>query len=287
MANGVPATRPTDRTGVIAELWQFRELTLSLVGRELKARYRGSVFGFLWSLINPLLLLSVYSLVFGLLLQGGRFLGNETVPYALYLVVGLFPWVWFQSSLLDGAISLSENGGLLRKAVFPAAVLPTVSALSHLIHYLLALPILFGALAVGRFQGHEVLGWAAPLMVAVAVLQLAMSVGAALALAALNVHFKDVRDLLANVLQLLFFLAPIIYSASIFDGGASRWLVALQWVIRLNPMTPFVVGYHDLLLFDRIPPASVWLQMVIYATLALAVGSWIFRRLEDTLAEAA
>ena len=287
MASGVPATREAGRSGVVAELWQFRELASSLVGRELKARYRGSVFGFLWSLINPLLLLSVYSLVFGLLLEGGRFLGNETVAYSLYLVVGLFPWVWFQSSLLDGAISLSENGGLLRKAVFPAAVLPTVSALSHLIHYLLALPILFGALAVGRLMGQDVLGWTAPLMVIVVLLQLAMCIGAALALSALNVHFKDVRDLLANVLQLLFFLAPIIYSASMFEGGESWWLESLQWVIRLNPMTPFVIGYHDLLLFDRIPPGSVWLQMAVYAGFALMVGSWIFRRLEDTLAEAA
>lgn len=287
MASGVPTAQQAPQNGVLAELWQFRELTLSLVGRELKARYRGSVFGFLWSLINPLLLLSVYSLVFGLLLEGGRFLGNETVAYSLYLVVGLFPWIWFQSSLLDGAISLSENGGLLRKAVFPAAVLPTVSAISHLIHYLLALPILFAALAIGRALGQDVLGWTAPLMVFVVLLQLAMCIGAALALSALNVHFKDVRDLLANVLQLLFFLAPIIYSASMFDGGDDWWRLALQWVIRLNPMTPFVVGYHELLLFDRLPSASVWLQMVLYAAVAVALGSWIFRRLEDTLVEAA
>ncbi len=277
----------------LSTLWRFRELLGSLVSRELKARYRGSALGFFWSLINPLLLLTVYSVVFGWVLDGGgRFMpdgddGQSAVSYPLYLVAGLFPWVWFQTSVLESTMALSVNGGLLRKAVFPANVLPTVTALSNFTHFLLALPILVGAMAIGRFNGQSVLGWESIFVVLVVGLQLLMCVGLGLGLSALNVHFKDVRDLLANVLQLLFFLAPIIYPLWLFEDKSGAAWDTLRAVIRLNPMTPFVLGYQSLLLEARFPAWHVTAQMVAYAIAAMVIGLWLFRRLEDTLAEAA
>lgn len=273
----------------VLSLWKFRELLGSLVGRELKARYRGTALGFFWSLVNPLLLLAVYSLVFGFVLTGGRFMGaaSGSVPYPLVLVVGLFPWIWFQTSVLESTTSLSSNGGLLRKAVFPATVLPTVTALSNLAHFLLAMPILLVALIVGRWEGYPVLGWMSLLVVTVIVLQFIFCLGLGVGLSALNVHFKDVRDLSANGLQLLFFLAPIIYPAGMFDGHHGRAWDALRWVIRLNPMTPFVLAYQSLLLEARLPSWDVWVQMLMVSSIAMIVGLWVFGRLEDTLAEAA
>src|SRR4030095_9050450 len=121
-----------------------RDLLRSRIGRELKARYRGSLLGFFWSLVNPLLLLAVYTLVFDVVFKNRA---GGAQPYAVFLISGLFPWIWFSGALLDGTVSLSANAGLLRKAVFPAEVLPVVSTLASLAHYLLALPALLLALA--------------------------------------------------------------------------------------------------------------------------------------------
>ena len=128
---------------VAYQLFRFRGLLATLTSRELKARYRGSVLGFLWSLANPLLLLAVYTFVFSVVFKPGD-RGGMT-PYALFLVSGLFPWIWTSASALEGSMSLIANSGLIRKAVFPAELLPMVSVLSNLVHFLFALPIVIAA----------------------------------------------------------------------------------------------------------------------------------------------
>ncbi|HXU47095.1 MAG TPA: ABC transporter permease, partial [Thermoanaerobaculia bacterium] len=193
---------------VAAQIFRFRALLWTLTSRELKARYRGSALGYVWSLANPLLLLGVYTFVFSVIFKP-RMAGAD--PYALFVVSGLFPWIWFATSLLEGAVSLTANAGLLRKAVFPVELLPMVAVVSNLAHFLFAAPILLGGLLVGRAFGHPVGGWATLLTPLIVLIELPLVAGLALAAAALNVHFKDVRDLLANLLSLLFFLTPILY----------------------------------------------------------------------------
>ncbi len=258
-------------------LTRYRSLLLTLTVRELKARYRGSVLGFLWSLVNPLLLASVYTLVFGTVLRGGRF--GEIEAYSLFLITGLFPWIWSSSALLEGVVSLTGNAGLIKKAVFPIELLPVVSVLANLVHFVLALPIVLIGLGIGRWLGQPVGGWTALLTPAVILLQFVMLTGMALGLAALNVHFKDVRDLLANLLTLLFFLAPILYPLD----ALGRWLrVVVSW----NPFTPFTIGYQDLLFRGELPDVEVWIFMVAFALFFWLVGTWIFARLSETVAEA-
>ncbi len=264
---------------MLSRLLHFRGLLFTLTSRELKARYRGSLLGFLWSLVNPLLLLAVYTIVFDLVFRNRA---GGVQPYAVFLLSGLFPWIWFSSALLDGTVSLSANAGLLRKAVFPAEVLPVVSTLASLAHYLLALPVLLAALAVARFAlHHPVGGWSVLLLPAAVVLQLPFTAGLALALAALNVHFKDVRDLLANLLTLVFFLTPILYPLTTIAG-----VRPLQLLVAANPLTPFVRLYQELLFFGRVPGPGLWLQAAGLALVAWAIGSWLFERLSRTLVEA-
>lgn len=257
------------------ELTRHRGLVSTLVSRELKARYRGSVLGFFWSLVNPALLLSVYSLIFGYVMPA-----RGVEPYAVFLVTGLFPWIWVSSSLLEGSTSLLDNSGLLRKAVFPASVLPTVPVLANLVHFLLALPVLIAAFVIGRALGHPVGGWTMLLFPVVVILQLPLVGGLALGLAALNVHFKDVRDIVANMLTLLFFLTPIIYPLEIVP------FKAFWWVVRLNPFTPFTLAYQQLSFFDVIPDATLWLQMIVVSFLGFYLGTALFERLSETLTEA-
>lgn len=271
---------------VALQLLRFRGLLATLTSRELKARYRGSVLGFLWSLANPLLLLAVYSFVFGVLFQPARGQGIGEGPYALFVVSGLFPWVWLSTSTLEGSMSLIANSGLIRKAVFPAELLPMVVVLSNLVHLLLALPVVLAALLANRLLEPGSLGGSVtsvlflPLVI---LLQLPMVAGLALGASALTVHFKDVRDLLANLFTLLFFLTPILYHLDFFGPG----LGLMRWVVQLNPFTPFTLAYQQVL-FRGLPPTPLlWAQMAIVSLLFWAMGSWLFDRLRETLAEAA
>lgn len=263
--------------GSAAQLFRFRGLLATLTARELKARYRGSVLGFFWSLVNPLLLLAVYSFVFGFVFR--RPVGATVEPYALFLVAGLFPWIWVSSSLLEGTLALTTNAALLRKAVFPAELLPVVPVLANLLHLLLALPIVAGALGIGRWLGYPLGGWGALTVPAVIALQLVTLAGMALGLAALNAHFKDVRDLLGNLLTLLFFLTPILYPLEAVP-------FALGAVVRANPFTPFTLAWQAALLEGTFPAPAMWLQMAAVALVSWATGAALFGRLRETLVEA-
>lgn len=268
-------------TKVADSLFRFRGLLATLVSRELKARYRGSVLGFFWSLVTPLLLLGVYTFVFSVVFKP-RFEGTN--PYVLFLMTGLFPWTWVATSLMEGTQSLTANAGLIRKAVFPAEVLPMASVFSNLVHLLFAVPILVAGLIVGRVLGFPIGGWEVVLFPVVVVLQLPALGGLSLGLAALNVHFKDVKDIVANLLALLFYLTPIIYP---LDYESLREYPALIWAIEwLNPFTPYARAYQAVLFQGVLPSAQIWIQMVGWGVVLWLAGSWLFGRLSDSLVEA-
>jgi homopolymeric O-antigen transport system permease protein len=263
---------------VAFQLFRFRGLLATLTSRELKARYRGSVLGFLWSLVNPLLLLAVYTFVFSIVFKprGGM------SPYALFLVSGLFPWIWISASALEGSMSLLANSGLIRKAVFPAELLPMVSVLSNLVHLLFALPIVIVAMVAGRILGYPVGGASIVALPAILLLHLPMVAGLALGASALTVHFKDARDLLANLLTLMFFLTPILYSLETIRG-----LGPLHWLVLINPFTPFIRAYQEVLFHGVLPEPLLWIQMALVSVFAWAMGAGLFERLRETLVEAA
>ena len=258
---------------------QFRGLLGTLVLRELKARYRGSALGFVWSLLYPLLLLGVYSFVFGYVFVQGR--AELVDPYAVFLITGLFPWVWVNSSLLEGTVSLTVNAGLIQKAVFPVELLPMVPVLANLVHFLFALPVIAGALVVGVATGHDVGGWGALLLPLVILLELPLVSGLALAFSALNVHFKDVRDLLINIMQLLFFMTPILYPVEWVSFPALA--AVIRWV---NPFTPFVLACQAVLFRGTAPDPTIWLHMAIWSAAGWVLGAGLFSRLRSSLVEA-
>ncbi|MEA2600399.1 MAG: lipopolysaccharide transport system permease protein [Acidobacteriota bacterium] len=264
---------------VAAQLFRYRGLLATLTSRELKARYRGSVLGFLWSLANPLLLLAVYTFVFSVVFKA-RSQGAD--PYALFLVSGLFPWIWTSASTLEGAMSLVANSGLIRKAVFPAELLPLVAVLSNLVHFLFALPIVITALVAGRLLGFPVGGVSILVLPLIILIHLPLVAGLALGFSALTVHFKDVRDLLANLLTLMFFLTPIL-----FPLASIRHLAPVWWAVRLNPFTPYILAYQETLFWGRIPEPMLWVQMGAVSLVAWSFGAGLFERLRETLVEAA
>lgn len=261
-------------------LLRHRVLIQSLVARELKARYRGSVFGFLWSFINPLLLLAVYTIVFMTIFTPPQGEGVDTQPYALFLFCGLLPWTWFSASLLDASNSLLVGGNLIKKLIFPAEVLPVVSVLSNGVHFLLGLPIYLAFWLVFKYEALSLHILWLPLVIFV---QLVLTLGLGLFFAALSVHFRDVRDILANVLTLWFFMTPIIYPLS-FVAERAPWQIV--WVISyLNPMSHIINGYHTAIFEGGLIP---WKRLPVTLAVALVifvVGYLFFDRLRDSFAE--
>jgi lipopolysaccharide transport system permease protein len=258
----------------LRRLVRYRGLISSLVARELKARYRGSALGFFWSFINPLMLLSIYSFVFKVILPGTH--SNEVEPFALFMFCGILPWTWFTSSLSESASSLISGGNLIKKVLFPAEILPLVSVLANMVHFLLGLPILIAFLFYyRRWPDGPDLFWF-PVTVLV---QLIFTSGLALILSALTVHYRDIRDILSNVLTLWFFSTPIIYWIKEAPGLGKQ-------VLDLNPMTHIIVSYQEILFFTGPIGHWRWLLATGAASVALFLaGLWLFDRLRDSFAE--
>lgn len=263
---------------VVRSLYRYRSLLAALTGRELKARYRGSVLGYVWSLANPLLLLAVYTFVFSYIFDPRD---PDVAPYGLFLITGLFPWIWFQTALTEGAAAMQANAGLIRKATFPSELLPIVSVLANLVHFAFALPVMALAFVFFRYLGHDVGGWTAVLLPLIVALQLPMVGGLTLGLAALNAHFKDVKDILNNLLTLLFFMTPILYTMKTISEYRP-----IYWLVSLNPLTPFMQAYQQVLFFHRVPDLEHWLMLGAISALSWIAGTWVFERLRETLVEA-
>jgi ABC-type polysaccharide/polyol phosphate export permease len=256
----------------LLHLARYRALIQSLVAREVKARYRGSVLGFFWSFINPLLLLLIYTFVFSYVLPRGP--GLE--PSALVMFCGILPWTWFSSSLAESANVLMAGGNLIKKVLFPAEVLPIVTVLANLVHFLFGLPILVVFLIYYRpaLQLGD-LAWFPVVML----VQLLLTLGFALILSALTVHFRDLKDILSNLLTFWFFATPIIYPMSEAPAGA-------RVLLNLNPFTHLAISYQELLFYDGPFGHWKWLVALGIASAGLFLfGYFVFDRLRDSFAE--
>lgn len=268
----------TQGSGLLSELailFRHRQLIAALTVRDLKARYRGSILGFFWSLANPLMLLAVYTLVFT------KFFPQPTVhPYPLFLFSGILPWTFFAAAVLESTTSISANAALIKKVMFPAEALPLVVVLSHLVHFALAVPILLAALLAYALMGQVTITATILLAPVLMLLQTMFVAGIAMTVSSASVLFRDLRDIVSNVMQLGFFVTPIIY---LIDGIDSR---AQRAMLRVNPMTPFIVAYQDIFFFGRLPNLSDTVLILAYSFGSLALGFFVFARLRDTLAEA-
>jgi ABC-type polysaccharide/polyol phosphate export permease len=259
----------------LAKLFRYRGLIQSLVVRELKARYRGSVLGFFWSFFNPLLLLLIYTFVFTKILPNRNEIAQ---PYAVFMFSGILPWNWFSSSLLESSGSLVSGGNLIKKVLFPAEVLPLVNVLANMVHFFLGLIILVAFLVAYRHWPDPAgLIWF-PVTV---LIQLIFTSGLALFLSALTVHYRDVRDLLANLLTFWFFATPIIYPWQ--DPNVQNY----QWLLNWNPFTHLAVTYQEILFFDGPVGHAKWLLVLGgLSVIQFLVAYWFFDRLRDSFAEA-
>jgi homopolymeric O-antigen transport system permease protein len=245
-------------------------LVRALVVRELKARYRASVLGFLWSFLNPMVLLGVYALVFSFYLRSGL------ADYAAFLACGLLPWVWFSSSLLEGTSSIVNGSNLVNKALFPAEVLPVVPVVSNLVHFLLGLPILLGFLALYGRMPTALIALIPLLLLA----QFIFTTALVLVLSTLNVFYRDMQHIMGNLLTLWFFLSPVVYEASQVPP-------AFRWTLELNPMAHLLQGYQALLFYRELPPhfVSHLVVLTLASTILMMAAYQVFVRSKDEFVE--
>jgi lipopolysaccharide transport system permease protein len=256
-------------------LFKYRPLIQSLVARDLKARYRGSMLGFFWSFVNPLALLLVYTFVFSTVLQSRN--TEDIEPYALFMFCGLLPWTWFSSSVLEASNVLISGGNLIKKVLFPAEVLPIVTVLSNMVHFFLGLPIVVIFLVYYKHTPDFMDMLWFPVVVFV---QLLFTVGLALLVSALTVHFRDLKDILGHIMTFWFFATPIIYPMSfVVKAGHKFW-------IDLNPFTHLAISYQEILFHPGAFGHYKWLLALGGASVVLFfAGYFVFDRLRDSFAE--
>jgi ABC-type polysaccharide/polyol phosphate export permease len=260
----------------LVRVWRNRALVLALTRRELAARYRGGLLGYFWSLVNPLLLLAVYATVFRLVFTPRA----DVRPYALFLFIGVLAWGFVSSALIDAAETFRANGPLLRKTTVAPEVFPAAAVGARLSHLFLALPVLAAAVLYAAFRGAVAPGAAALAFPAVLALLALTVLGLSLVVSSLAVHFADVRDVIANLLTLSFFLTPILYPAA---SVPERY----RGLLRANPFATYFAALHDTLFFFRPVAAIEWVWMAGTAALCLAAGALVFERLRDSIAEEA
>ncbi|TCL85175.1 ABC-2 type transport system permease protein [Curtobacterium sp. PhB142] len=265
------------------ELASSRELLANLIAREVKGKYRRTLFGQLWSLINPLALMLIYTLVYSFIFRAKIEIGDPSGLniYPLWLMCGLLPWTFFTSVVNGGMSSIVSNGSLVKKVYFPRMVLPISAMGSVGFTWLLEMGVLAVALLL---FGANIWVWL-PLTVALMVLLAMFAVGLSMVLAVINVHFRDMQHLVGILLRLWMYLTPIIYPISLVEDAVTpktAWLVDLY---HLNPMEHFSVAFRNLLYDNRMPAGVDILWCVIAAFGMLAIGFWVFAKNEKKLAE--
>ena len=229
------------------------------------------MLGFVWSIINPLLQLLTYGIVFGYVIPGQKV--PEMEPYLLFFACGILPWTFFEAAVLEASNVLVSSGGLLKKVLFPPEILPTVSVITNLVTFLLSVPILlFFVVWNGRLSPAALL-FPLPLLV-----QFIMAMGLALALSALTVHFRDLSNIIGHIFRLWFFSSPILYLYATVPGR-------FRDVLRFNPMSHVIVSYQQMLFEGRFDHWRGLGLSALVAVLIFALGCFVFDRLRDALSE--
>jgi ABC-type polysaccharide/polyol phosphate export permease len=262
--------------GVYADLLRFRELFGSLFRRDLRAKYKGSVLGLAWTLALPLVLMLVYLVVFSVLWEAQA---TDLPRYWLFLLCGLPPWAFFSGSLQSSARSMLENANLIRKVRFPRQLVP----LSVVATQVVAFAVMTGVVLVLSLAVLDDTRGTAWLALPVGVLIVLFAGGLSLAVSSLNAVLRDVEFVVSALLLPWFFLTPILYPLDALPGAeAHPWLVDLiHWG---NPMTPAVESFRAPLYLGEAPPAADLAYLVLATAVALALGAWVFRSVDDRIA---
>jgi ABC-2 type transport system permease protein len=253
----------------IKELYAYRQMIFSLVKKDLRGRYKGSVLGFLWTFINPLFQLIVYTIVFS------KILPNNVDKYYLYLFVALIPWIFFSSSITVGAASIVAQKDLVKKIYFPRMVIPISYVTSCFVNMLLCFIVIFAVIIV---TGAGINFLAVLTLPVIMIVEYVFALGMALLTSAITVYFRDLEHILGIVSMAWMYLTPVVYSKSIVPP---RYLP----IFNLNPMTHIIDCYRTVLYDRQIPDLTTLLWAAGLGVLFLIIGALVFNKLQKHFAE--
>lgn len=254
---------------IIKELYAYREMIISTVKKELEAKYKGSALGFLWTFINPLLQLVVYTIIFSIIMRAG------IEKFYLYLFIGLIPWIFFSTSVAGGSVSVVSQENLIKKIYFPRQVLPISYIIAAFVNMLLTFIVIFAVLLLSGWGINFGVLWYLPVIM---VVELLLAMGIGLLVSALTVYFRDLEHILGILMMAWMYLTPIMYTIDMVPENLRRF-------INLNPMTPVIQAYKDILYYKQAPHMTTLLQALILGVVFLIIGNFVFYKLEPNFVE--
>ncbi len=253
----------------VLHVWRYRHLLRNLVGKHLVLKYRGSMLGFAWTLVVPLMMGAVYVLAFTYVLRVG------TPRFALYLLVGLLAWNYFAGAISASVDAVSGSGAMLKSVAFPRVVLPLSVVLFHLVQYVLTIAVLLPML---MFVYEVPLGWQFLALPAFLAAQTLFTIGMALGLSTATAIFHDVRHLVDVALGIGFWTTPIVYEMAMVPDQAS-------FAVLLSPLTAYIRAYQDILYYGVMPDLALWITAGTYAVAAFVSGLSVFLAYETQFSE--
>lgn len=254
---------------LLKELWNYREMIVSLVKRDLKGKYKGSVLGFLWMFLNPLLQLCIYTIAFSVIMRNG------IEKYYLYLFVALVPWIFFSTCLTGGTFVILGQQDMVKKIYFPREVLPIAFTTSQFVNMLLSFLVI---LVVVFFNGVRIplLAWFC--LILVMLVEYIIALGITFLASGLSVYFRDLQHIFSILSMGWMYLTPVLYSV---DMVPAEFLP----IFNLNPMTPVITAYRDILYYGQIPQVNTLLNAALLGVLVLVIGELAFSKLQKGFAE--
>ena len=253
----------------LKELYDYREMIFSLVRKDLRGRYKGSVLGFLWTFINPLLQLMVFTLVFSVIMRAGY------DQYYLFLFVALVPWMFFASSVQDGSTAILREKDMIKKIYFPREVMPIATVTSGFVNMLLTFIVIFIVLIV---SGKGLNPLALLCLPFVMIVEYILCLGIALIVAALTVYFRDLQYILGILTMAMQYMTPVMYGSEMVPDWALP-------IFKANPMTPITEMYRQILYYKCVPEMLSLLYVLAIGVVFIVIGFFCFNKLQKGFAE--
>ena len=254
---------------IIREIWHYRQMIFSLVKRDLRGRYKGSFLGFLWTFLNPLLQLVVYTIVFSVIMRAG------IEDYYLFLFVALIPWIMFSTSVAGGCSCVLNHKDMVTKIYFPRAVLPIAHVTTAMVNMLYSFVVVF---IVVLFAGAQVRPVALLCLPVIVVVEYIFSIGIALIVSSLTVFFRDLEHIMGILVMSWQFLTPVMYSVD--QVPEELWPL-----FQLNPMTQVITAYRDILYYGTMPHVETLSTALLWGVISVLLGFVIFQILQRRFAE--
>lgn len=253
----------------IKEIYEYRLMIYSLVKRDLRGKYKGSVLGFMWTFVNPLLQLLVYNMVFSIIMKAG------VEKFYLYLFVGLIPWLFFSAAITGGSTCIIAQKDLIKKIRFPREIIPISFVTSQFVNMLLSFIVV---ILVSVISGVKLTVGGILCLPVIMLVEYIMALGIALISSSLTVYFRDLEHILAIVAMAWLYATPICYPETMVP---EKYLS----IYRLNPVTPIVNAYRDVLYYGRTPDLTTLLMAIGIGLVTVLIGVLVFGRLQRRFAE--